>query len=180
MKWIKTGLFAGMVMSGSVALADDSPTRPSAERYENGDQEFLEQALGVNQLELQLGQAAAERATTSEVKSMGQKMVQKHTELGQQLAALARQSGGSGNAQLSPEQRSTFDRVTSQSGSAFDSVFKEVVGAGHVKELAMYEREVSRATNPKLRELAQGRVTKLQQTVAQAESPKTKRAKHDW
>jgi pheromone shutdown protein TraB len=67
----------------------------------------------------------------------------------------------------------------SQSGSAFDSVFTEVVGAGHVNELAMYRAEQSRATNPKLRELAQVRVAKLQETVAQAEAPKAKR-KHDW
>jgi putative membrane protein len=147
--------------------------------YESADQEFLEQALGVNQLELQLGRLAAERATTPDVKAMGQKMVEKHTELGQQLAELARQSGGSGKAELSSDQRAIVDRVASQSGSGFDSVFKMVVDAGHVKELAMYRDEVSRAASPKLRELAERRVTKLQETVAQAEAPKNK-PKHDW
>ena len=52
---------------------------------------------GVNELELKLGHLATERAASPEVKAMGQKMVQKHTELGQQLRNLARQSGGSGN-----------------------------------------------------------------------------------
>src|SRR4051794_29146995 len=110
-KWIKTGLCAGLLLSGGVVLADASPARAAEERYENSDQEFLAQALGVNQLELQLGRLAAERAATPELKAMGQKMVQKHTELGQQLAELSRQSGGSGNAALSPDRRGTFDRV---------------------------------------------------------------------
>jgi putative membrane protein len=179
-KWIRTGLFAGMLLSGGVVLADASPAR-AEEQYENEDQEFLEQALGVNELELRLGRMAAERATTPDVKAMGQKMVQKHTELGQQLSQLARQSGGSGEAKLSSDQRAIYERVASQSGSAFDAVFKQVVDAGHVKELAMYRAEVSRAANPSLRELAQNRVAKLQETVAQAETPKTKsKPKHDW
>jgi len=178
-RWINTGLCAGLLLWGRVALADESPAPAAETQYENGDQEFLERALGVNQLELQLGRLAAERATTPEVKAMGQAMVQKHTELGHQLAELARQAGGSGNAELSSDQRATFDRVASQSGGAFDPVFKQVVDAGHVQELAMYRDEVSRAKSPALRELAQGRVVKLQETVAQAEARKGE-PKHDW
>ena len=177
--WINTGLCAGLLLSGGFVLAPASPLQAAEERYENGDQEFLEQALGVNQLELQLGRLAAERASTPEVKAMGQKMVQKHTELGQQLSELARQSGGSGNPELSPEQQAIYDRVASQSGSEFDTTFKQTVDAGHVKELAMYRDEVSRATSPRLRTLAQGRVVKLQETVAQTEAPK-KKVKNDW
>jgi putative membrane protein len=169
---INLGLCAGLLMSGGVALADQSPA--PAKQHESSDQGFLEKALGVNQLELQLGQLAAQRATTAEVKAMGKKMVEKHTELGQQLAELARQAGGSGKAALTSDQRATYDRVASQSGSALDTVFKEVVDAGHVKELAMYRDEVSRAKSPALRELAQRRVAKLEETVAQAKAPAPK------
>ena len=114
---------------------------------------------------------------------MGKKMVEKHTELGQQLAELARQAGGTGKAVLSPDQRATYDRVASRSGSALDTAFKEVVDAGHVKELAMYRDEVSRAKSPALRELAQRRVAKLEETVAQAKAPAPKprtEPKQDW
>jgi putative membrane protein len=181
-KLIDLWLCAGLLLSGGVALADSSPA-PAKQQHESSDQGFLEKALGVNQLELQLGQLAAQRATTPEVKAMGKKMVEKHTELGQQLAELARQSGGSGKAALSSDQRATYDRVASQSGSALDSMFKEVVDAGHVKELAMYRDEVSRAKSPGLRELAQRRVAKLEETVAQAKAPAPKpksEPSQDW
>ncbi|MCU1278012.1 MAG: outer membrane protein [bacterium] len=178
-RWMNAGLCAGLLLSGGVVRAEQSPSKATAKSYQNGDQEFLEQALGVNQLELQLGRLAAERASTPEVKAMGQKMVQKHTELGQQLSGVAQQSGGSGSPELSPDQRAIYDRVASQSGTAFDAIFKQTVDAGHVKELAMYRDEVSRAANPQLRVLAEGRVAKLQETVAQAEAPK-KQHKHDW
>jgi putative membrane protein len=172
---------AGLLLSGGVALADQAPA--PTKQHEGGDQGFLDKALGVNQLELQLGQLAAQRATTAEVKAMGQKMVEKHTELGKQLADLSRQAGGSGEAALSSDQRAIYDRVASQSGSALDSVFKQVVDAGHVKELAMYRDEVSRAKSPALRELAQRRVAKLEETLAQAKAPAPKpktEPKQDW
>ncbi len=182
-KWIHLGLCTGMLLSGGVALADAPRRDPAATQHENSDREFLDKALGVNQLELQLGQLAAKRATTTEVKTMGQKMVEKHTEFGQQLAELARKAGGSGTAQLSSDEREIYDRVAKQSGSAFDAVFKEVVDAGHVQELAMYRVEVSRAKSPALRDLAQRRVAKLEETVAgaKAPAPKPKAApQQDW
>jgi putative membrane protein len=180
-KWINMGLCAGLLLTGGVVLADRSPAGAAETQHDSDDRQFLAKALGVNQLELQLGQLAAQRGTTAEVKAMGQKMVEKHTELGQQLAELARQAGGSGMAELSSDQHTTYDRVASQSGSAFDSVFKDVVDAGHVMELAMYRDEVPRAKTAALRELAQARVAKLQETVAQAQAKKAKpEPAHDW
>ena len=180
---MRTKLFelvcAALLSSGGIALADRAPA--PTKQHESGDREFLDKALGVNQLELQLGQLAAQRATTAEVKAMGAKMLEKHTELGKQLADLARQAGGSGEAALTSDQRATYDRVAAQSGSALDSMFKDVVDAGHVKELAMYRDEVSRAKSSELRELAQRRVAKLEETVAQAKAAKPKaEPTQDW
>jgi putative membrane protein len=179
-RWMNMALCGGLLLSGGIVLADP-PAKPAQTQNDRADQEFLEKALGVNQLELQLGQLAAQHAFTAEVKAMGQKMVEKHTELGQQLAELSRQAGGSGKVELSSDQRAIYKRVTSQSGAAFDAVFKEVVDAGHVNELAMYQDEVSRAKSPALRELVEHRAAKLKETVAQAEAKKSKSApKQDW
>jgi putative membrane protein len=177
-KWINTGLCVGLLWSGGVVLTHASPSQAEEARY-GGDQEFLEQALGVNQLELALGRLAVERAGAPEIKDMGRKMVQNHTELGRQLSELAQQSGVTGKPELSADQRAIYDRLASQSGAAFDAAFKQAVDSGHVKELAMYRAEVDRASNPQLRALAERRVAKLQETVSQAETPR-KKPKHDW
>jgi putative membrane protein len=171
-EWIKTGLFVGLMLSGGVVLAEAGP-----------DQPFLEKALGVNQLELQLGKLAQERGSSPEVRAMGETMARRHAEMGSQLSALSTEAGGSPTAKLTAEQRATFARVASQSGSAFDAAFKETVDAGHVKELAMYRDEVSRTANPALRAFAEDRVNKLQASVAQAEAAKMKtkaKSKQDW
>ena len=103
-RWMNMALCGGLLLSGGIVLADP-PAKPAQTQNDRADQEFLEKALGVNQLELQLGQLAAQHAFTAEVKAMGQKMVEKHTELGQQLAELSRQAGGSGKVELSSDQR---------------------------------------------------------------------------
>jgi len=177
--WINTGLCAGLLLSSGAAVVQASPAQ-AANSQARSDRDFLEQALGVNELELQLGRLAGERAIAPELKAMGQKMVEKHTELGQQLSQLAQTSGGSEKAVMSPDQRATLDRVASQSGPAFDTVFKQTVDAGHIQELGMYRDEVSSAVNPQLRDLAQRRVVKLQETVAEAEKAPKQQPKHDW
>jgi predicted outer membrane protein len=111
---------------------------------------------------------------------MSEKMTKFHTDFGRQLAALARQSGGAGTAVLSAEQRATVGRLASLSGATFDVAFKQTVDDGHKKELAMYRDEVGRVVSPKLRDLVERRVAKLQETVAQTEEPAAKPPKHDW
>src|SRR5258708_39038387 len=97
--WINTGLCAGLVLSSGAALVRASPAQ-AAKSQARSDQDFLEQALGVNELELQLGRLAGERAIAPERKAMRQKMVEKHTGLGQQLRNHGQTSGGSGKPRL--------------------------------------------------------------------------------
>ncbi len=173
-RWINVGLCAGLLLlSGEVlAQVSQSQAAPTRSAGTQSDREFLKQALGVNQLELQLGHLAADRGNTPEVKATGEKMVKSHTQLGQQLSDLSKQSGGSGKAELTPDQQATYARVRSKSGSEFEKAFTQTVDAGHVKELAMYQDEVNRASNPQLRALAEQRVTVLQKAVGQAEQRK--------
>ncbi len=163
------GACAGLLLSGG-ALAKEPA--PRAQTHPAGrDGEFVRQALAVNELELRLGRLAAERATGPELRAKAQKMVENHTKIGRQLADLAQQAGMPGDAEMSAEQRETFARVESQPASSFDRVFQQTVDEGHVKELAMYQAEVSRAASPQLRTLAEQRVAALKQAVAGAGQP---------
>jgi putative membrane protein len=168
MRRITAGTCAGLLLWGGATLAADhaagTQTSPAAD-----DGEFLEQALGVNELELELARLAAERATTPEGKAKAQKMLENHTKLQTQLEDLAKQAGVPGPVEMAPEQQATLAQVASRQGSRFDAVFKQTVDDGHVKELAMYQAEVTRAKNPQLRALAEERVAALKQAVAGAQ-----------
>lgn len=160
---------AGTLML-SIAVAVAAPHARAADPATSGtsDSGFLEQALGVNELELQLGQLATERGSSAELKETAKKMVEKHTSLGKQLSALSKQAGGSGVARLTAEQEETLKAMRAEPARSFDASFKKTVDAGHVDELAMYRAEVDRASDPALRALAQDRVTALERAVAEA------------
>ena len=177
--WMNSGLCAGLLLSGGVSFAQGSAPQPAeAERAGVSDREFLTRAISNNQLELRLGRMAAERASAPEIRAMGETMVQKHSELGRQLSDLARQSGVTGAAELSPEQQATIARLGALSGPDFDRSFKQTLDAIHVRELAMYQDEVTRATDPQLRAVAQKRVATLQKTANQTSQPKER--KREW
>jgi putative membrane protein len=166
-RWIRV-VVCGLLWAIAAVPALGQPPSEASPRHDASDGAFLKQALAVNELELRLGRLAGEQATTAEVKSMGKNMVQKHTELGQKLSVLAKQAGVSPEPALTADQQETFAHVKSQTGPTFDRVFKQTVDDGHVSELAMYRDEVSRATNPQLRRLAEDRVTALQKSMAAA------------
>jgi putative membrane protein len=96
-------------------------------------------------------------------------MLENHTEIQTRLEDLANQAGVPGPVEMTPEQQAALARVKSQQGSSFDAVFKQTVDDGHVKELAMYEAEVTRAGTPQLRALAEQRVAALKQAVGGAQ-----------
>jgi putative membrane protein len=158
---LRAGLLVTVALAPALGMSGEA-----ANQATEGDRAFLQQALGTNELELQLGRLAVNRANTPEVKAMGEKMIKKHTEFGQQLSDLAKQSGLSGTPAMSTDQRATYSRVESQGAAQFDKTFKQTVDAGHVEELAMYRDAVSRADSPQLRALAQRRVTELQNSMA--------------
>ena len=166
-RWITWGTCAGLLLCGGPAVAQDRAPAAQTQRVD-GDREFLGQALGVNELELQLAQLATERASTPELKAKARKMLENHTKLGERLSELAKQAGLSGRAELSADERATLARVAAQPAGSFDAVFKQTVDDGHVSELAMYQAEVTRAKDPQLRVLAEERVTALKQAVAGA------------
>jgi len=156
-----------------------SATAGVAHGADMSDKEFLTRATHHNQLEVRLGHMAVERASTSEVKTMGESMVKNHSELEKQLEDLTQKAGGSVNSELSSEQRAIITRLESLSGPDFDRDFKKTLNGIHVRELAMYQDEVKHAQDPQLLALAQKRVTKLEMTVKQAgktEEPTNK----DW
>ena len=184
-RWMRAGLCVGVLLWGGVSLADGSSTATTHTADAGSDQAFLVDALRVNQLELELGQMATKRGTTTEVRGMGAKMVQKHTEFGQQLSNLAHRPAAAGAPELSADQRGTVVRLASLSGKDFDESFKATVDAGHVQELAMYRDEASHAADPRLRALAHVRVATLEQTVAKADrvmkaNAKSEAKNEDW
>jgi putative membrane protein len=181
-QWMKAGLYAVVLFSAGPSFADGAPPRATrAPAAPPADRVFLVRALGVNQTEVVLGQMALKRGTTAEVRAMGEKMVQRHTELARQLRELAQIDPASEPPALSSDQQQTVARLAAVSEHDFDVSFKNTVGAGHVEELAMYRQAARQAADPRLGALATRRVAALEQSLASAgQASNVPAAKSDW
>jgi hypothetical protein len=96
---------------------------------------------------------------------MGEKMVQNHTRIGQQLGELGAPLGVSAVPAPSPEQRETVDRLRALPAGEFDPAFKRAVDDLHARELAMNRDSLGRTDNPQLRAFSQGRVDALEKST---------------
>jgi len=171
-QWMSAGFCAALLFSTGPSFASGaSPQTTQTSAVASTDRAFLTRALGVNQTEIVLGQMAVKRGATPEVRAMGEKMVQRHTDLARQLRELAQIDPGSAPPTLSADQQKAIARLAATSGYEFDTAFENTVSASHVEELTMYRQEVSHAADPRLEALAKGRVTALGQQMASASVP---------
>ena len=155
-RWIH-GLLSAVLVAGGAAVAE-----PAAAA---GDRGFLTQALATNRSELALGRLAIERAVTPAVREMGQKMVQKHTELGRQLDERAVALSVAVAVDMPAQENATWARLAALPGNEFDEAFKQTIDDVHRRELALYEAEAKRTTSGELHTLVQARVISLRKNL---------------
>ena len=167
-RWIHVGILSAALAAGGMALAEPAVA--------GGDRGFLTQALATNRSELALGRLAIERAATPAVREMGQKMVQKHTEIGRQLdeRAVALSVAVAANT---AQENATWARLAALSGKEFDEAFKQTIDGIHRRELALYEAEAKSTTSRELHTLVQGRVVSLRKSLVDSQPVKQDQ---DW
>ena len=87
------------------------------------DQEFLVGAHQGNLTEIASGQAALEKATTPEVRTLGQMLITDHQALDAQVVAAAQALGVTLPGEPNEAQKATLARVSAQSGLEFDKAW---------------------------------------------------------
>src|SRR4051812_10557204 len=108
--------------------------RSSTSQDQQGDsksRKYVEHMLLANMAEIQLGQMAAERASSSDVKSFAQELVTDHTRANQELMPLAQQLGVQQPAQLDAKHQKIADKLSKAQGADFDRQFMKVMVSAH-------------------------------------------------
>ena len=159
----KSGLV--MLTAGFALLAGQALAAPSA-----ADKSFAMKAAQGGLAEVQAGQLASQRAASPQVKQFGQRMVQDHTQAGQELQQIAEQQ----NLKL-PEQPAASDKAQSQrlnglSGQAFDRAYMEHAVQDHTKDVAEFRREAQSGQDPALKAYAQKYLPVIQKHLQLAQS----------
>jgi putative membrane protein len=92
---------------------------------------FVQHMLLVNMAEIQLGQMAAQQATSDDVKAFAQQMVTDHTKANEELKPIAQQLGIQEPTQLDSKHQKLADKLAKAQGADFDRQYMEAMVDGH-------------------------------------------------
>lgn len=146
-----------------------SPTTADALRGLS-DTEFLLAAASSNELEVQLGQLAAQQASADAVKQYGQMMVDHHTSAIQEQSALNTQLDVRPSAAIMPMHQQLVDRLKDKSGPDFDKRYLDVMKTAHKLDITMFEAKEKRADNAAVQAMAAKMLPTLRDHLEEAKT----------
>jgi putative membrane protein len=116
------------------------------------EKEFMTNAARGGMVEVQLGNMAAQKASSNDVKQFGEHMATDHSQLGQKLQQLASNLNFTLPTDLKPEQQALVSRFEKLTGKAFDSAYIKEMVNDHVKDISEFERALSQASNADIKQ----------------------------
>ena len=105
-------------------------------------QAFLEKVAERQQIEISLGQLAAQRAVNERVKDFGRQMVEDHKKSSQQIEELAMKGGVQLSPGLSEERKQKVNEISQLSSHAFDRAYLDYILEDHETTVEEFQRGV--------------------------------------
>ena len=93
--------------------------------------------------EVQLGQMAADKATSQDVKDFGSKMVTDHGKANDELKSIAGTKGITLSDKLDAKHQAMVDKMTATSAAAFDKAYVSAMVKAHEKDDALFSKEAA-------------------------------------
>jgi putative membrane protein len=114
----------------------DKPVNPSATKAATpgamaADERFVKNVAGDNLAEVELGQMAVTKASSDQVKTFAQRMVDDHGKANDELKALVSSKNITLPAMVDAKHKAAHDRLSKLSGAAFDRAYMREMVAGH-------------------------------------------------
>jgi putative membrane protein len=136
----------------SATSMQDSGSNASVVSQTMRDKIFLRNAAEGGMAEVKFGQLAAQKSAGEEVKAFGQKMVDDHTALNNEMAPIADSMGVRLPKSISKEDQAEYDKLSGLSGDEFDTEYLILMVKAHRKDLREFRVESANAQDPTLRD----------------------------
>ncbi|WP_158945528.1 DUF4142 domain-containing protein [Granulicella sp. S190] len=134
----------------SATSMQDSATTSGDVGQTMRDKMFLRKAAQGGIAEVKLGQLAAQRGGSDEVKAFGQRMVDDHTKLNSDMAPIADSMGVRLPKEMNKEDQAEYDKLSGLSGDDFDREYLSYMVKDHHKDLHEFRMEATSTTDPTL------------------------------
>jgi putative membrane protein len=140
----------------------------------NDDKDFAMKAAQGNMAEVNGGNTAAQKGTSADVKTFGNRMVSDHGKALDELKQLAQTKGIALPSDVNAEQKAEADKLSKLSGSAFDKEYTDAMVKDHEKDAAEFEKASKTAQDPDLKAWAAKTLPVIQDHLKMAKAMKGK------
>lgn len=142
------------------------------------DQQFVDFAAQTDMMEANLGQLAANAASSQQVKDYASTLVTEHTTDYGQLSTAAKQANLNVPNAIDDEHNKMLSPFQKLKGAAFDHKYANEMVTGHTKAIETYKKEASDGQNEALKAYAQTALPVLEKHLTGAKDlEKAKAAK---
>lgn len=160
---VALAVLATAACSGPSGLSETSGPAASLSA---ADRTFIAQAAYGSHGEVALGELAAQQAGSPAVRQFGQRMVQEHTRMNEQLIAIAAQDGVTPPSAPDPGRQAVSAQLGQLQGAAFDRQYVQQQLADHEATLTLFQEQAASGTDPELRAFAQAGVPIIEEHIA--------------
>jgi putative membrane protein len=133
------------------------------------DKDFVKNVTESSATEVQLGKLAQEKASSDAVKELGKKMVEAHTQTGQQLKQAAAALNVQVPADPPRKAKKAEDKLAKLSGPEFDHAYAKMAADEQKQAVKQFEREAKNGKVPGVKDFAAKNLQAEQGRQKQAE-----------
>lgn len=159
-------LSLALLIAGGIGLGSG----PALADLSAADQAFLDRAASGGMAQIQLGQIAQQKASSTQVKQLARRIVADHSAASQDLQLLADSQGLTLPEQPAKSAQAMAQRLRGTVSSGFDQAYIQQVIRDHQQDLAAYRREAQSGQDPDLKAFAQRNLLMIQQHLQLAQS----------
>jgi putative membrane protein len=135
----------------------------------SADHTFIMKAAQGGMAEVELGQLAATKASSEQVKQFGQRMVTDHQKANDELKTLAQQKNITVPTDLDAKDKTEKDRLSKLSGEAFDKAYMQHMLADHRKDVNEFRKESTSGKDPDVKAWAGKTLPTLEEHLKMAQ-----------
>ncbi|WP_437620865.1 DUF4142 domain-containing protein [Sorangium sp. So ce1151] len=167
-----TTLLAAFLSAATAAQGQNATggqtTQAGKATLSKSDREFVEKAALGGLLEVRLGQLAQQRASSPDVKSFGQRMIDDHGAVNKRLAELAQRKGVLVPQELDQKHREKVDKLSKKTGAEFDRAYMSDMVDDHEDDVEEFEEATKEVKDADLKGFAAATLPKLREHLALA------------
>jgi putative membrane protein len=197
-------LCTAVALSIMTAFADDEKAKgaPASERstatgktshLSRGDEHFIKEACAGGHMEVRMGKLGVQKAQSTEVKQLAQRLIDDHTKAGTELTQIASNKGLTltdkdtiantvkdndrthvrDNEDAHKGHDKELGKLESLSGSEFDRAFAKMAVKDHEKDVKLFEKASQNADDSEVKAFAAKTLPTLREHLQQAKSLET-------